>query len=301
MTMLAFRTDGDHAEICTDTLGYSPTGAKLNRCNKVTLLAPHLRGAMMMQGNATQFGASWVRALDVLAHCLDDFDALDEAARECLPRAWHDAGGSDRLSPSTAYHIGYSASAGRFVAVAYPSINGFQPTDASGFFLVPSLLSHDAEPPETLEEWVTLGTQVRAERFGAPIESGHKTIIGGELIHWRLDRDGGAQQRIIHTFDDSDEALRPLVAGTMHPLAQLDACPCGSRKVLAACHGLPVDSPCGCRNGLTWGDCCRPSGDAIAQAQAELDARNTNVGRNDPCPCGSGVKSKRCCKALVVA
>ncbi|MCX4286937.1 MAG: SEC-C metal-binding domain-containing protein, partial [Clostridia bacterium] len=30
-------------------------------------------------------------------------------------------------------------------------------------------------------------------------------------------------------------------------------------------------------------------------AQPKVAAKNTKVGRNDPCPCGSGKKYKDCC------
>jgi uncharacterized protein len=33
----------------------------------------------------------------------------------------------------------------------------------------------------------------------------------------------------------------------------------------------------------------------MARIRAELLGRWKNVGRNDPCPCGSGSKAKHCC------
>jgi preprotein translocase subunit SecA len=36
------------------------------------------------------------------------------------------------------------------------------------------------------------------------------------------------------------------------------------------------------------------AGQAVAQAPAEADPRMSGVGRNDPCPCGSGKKFKKC-------
>jgi hypothetical protein len=38
-----------------------------------------------------------------------------------------------------------------------------------------------------------------------------------------------------------------------------------------------------------------PTGHAIGQQQSSNSARPAIVGRNDPCPCGSGKKFKRCC------
>jgi len=36
-------------------------------------------------------------------------------------------------------------------------------------------------------------------------------------------------------------------------------------------------------------------GESIQEAISEADARGAKVGRNDPCPCGSGRKYKKCC------
>jgi uncharacterized protein YecA (UPF0149 family) len=33
----------------------------------------------------------------------------------------------------------------------------------------------------------------------------------------------------------------------------------------------------------------------VAPTQAQLRRRRPRVGRNEPCPCGSGLKFKRCC------
>ncbi|MCB0076247.1 MAG: SEC-C domain-containing protein [Anaerolineales bacterium] len=34
----------------------------------------------------------------------------------------------------------------------------------------------------------------------------------------------------------------------------------------------------------------------LLSAEPVLDARQTEPGRNEPCPCGSGRKYKRCCQ-----
>jgi len=39
----------------------------------------------------------------------------------------------------------------------------------------------------------------------------------------------------------------------------------------------------------------KPQSAPTAPASVMLQARAANVGRNDPCPCGSGKKFKKCC------
>jgi hypothetical protein len=39
-----------------------------------------------------------------------------------------------------------------------------------------------------------------------------------------------------------------------------------------------------------------PTGHAVGQQRVAGNSRSTKVGRNDPCPCGSGKKFKQCCR-----
>ena len=39
-------------------------------------------------------------------------------------------------------------------------------------------------------------------------------------------------------------------------------------------------------------------GAAVAQTTPSLESRGHKIGRNDPCPCGSGKKFKKCCAKL---
>src|SRR5436190_7976473 len=45
----------------------------------------------------------------------------------------------------------------------------------------------------------------------------------------------------------------------------------------------------------------KPQSAPTAPASVMLQARAANVGRNDPCPCGSGKKFKKCCGGLDAA
>jgi uncharacterized protein len=45
------------------------------------------------------------------------------------------------------------------------------------------------------------------------------------------------------------------------------------------------------------GEACRNAAREMAKASAGREARRSRVGRNDPCPCGSGKKYKKCCLA----
>lgn len=42
----------------------------------------------------------------------------------------------------------------------------------------------------------------------------------------------------------------------------------------------------------------RPSGLAQYEKPVPVELEAKRVGRNDPCPCGSGKKSKRCCRGV---
>lgn len=86
-------------------------------------------------------------------------------------------------------------------------------------------------------------------------------------------------------------------------------CPCGSGEKYRSCHGrriakaiepgpLPIDlaklrresQQVDARNERTVSAHVRASELQLAQQQ-----RTVKLGRNDPCPCGSGRKFKRCC------
>lgn len=256
MTLIAFAVQPDRAEICTDTLTYAANGRTLGRHGKVHPL-PHLNSAMLTQG-AAGLAALWAFRLSSFTEDALDFDDLDKLAAQELPATWdglnHDRPGS---SDSIVFHVGFSPAAGRFLAYGYPSINRFRRADLTDrFYAMPALLSHDPAAPADEQQWTDLARLIRRERALAPIESGHKVFIGGDVVLTRIEV-GCLQQRTIHTFDDTGLEFRQMVAGTLHPFSQLGPCPCGSGKALVVCHGFAPDSKCTCGSGRTFGACCR--------------------------------------------
>lgn len=80
-----------------------------------------------------------------------------------------------------------------------------------------------------------------------------------------------------------------------------------SDRIIGCPHEEGVDYPAGetCPQCPFWKDIDRfthePKGAAVARKTAELEGgeapKTAKVGRNDPCPCGSGKKYKKCCGA----
>lgn len=257
MTLIAFNVKPSHVDIVTDTLTYDANGRTLGRGSKVHLLA-HLDAAMLSQGSG-DLGNAWSYALSSFTEDAD-FDGLDALAQTLLPGVWEQVVVTQaRISDSIVFHLGYSREHGQFKAYAYPSITGFQRTDVTDrLYVMPAPTSEDPTEPRMVKDWVTLAKRIRHERALAPITSGLKVFIGGDVVHTRL-KVGEITQRKIHTFDDTGEEFCQMVAGTLHPLGQLGPCPCGSDTPMIDCHGLPPDGPCNCSSGKIFGECCRVS------------------------------------------
>ena len=69
------------------------------------------------------------------------------------------------------------------------------------------------------------------------------------------------------------------------------------RNRFVACEGEQFPQNYLCDGYKLFFNHCRPFVDAVAHEwrQSKQSSRNTNTGRNDPCPCGSGKKYKKCC------
>ncbi|HVL99335.1 MAG TPA: SEC-C metal-binding domain-containing protein [Egibacteraceae bacterium] len=251
------------------------------------------------------------------------------AARE---RPWYErleGLGVEFAGDLCAYFVGWSPRAGRFKAFAACASENFKPDDISDeFHATPVPLG--AQPtaverriyermgnplpsgppvsaPTSVGEWVGLAKRIhrtRAVRRDLGLtQDMWKVEVGGPVHLTRLVEGGPATQQRIHTFDAED--FRAAFTGSFHPVGQLGPCPCRSGRRYLDCHiALWQDLPCHCESGDTLRNCCKldlDSAEAVEWLSEYPDLarpvppRQAKVGRNEPCPCGSGVKAKKCC------
>lgn len=281
MTFIAFSTTQRRADIATDTLSYSGAAQSLGHTTKLYPL-PHVATVVLTQGDHV-FGVMAKANLDALAEYSPDLDAILEEAPAVLRRVWAtEQAERTGLPDSTVYLVGYSPARETFAAHALTSEDEFQPLDLGHFHVTPSpldvrpsdielgrlaevvraddLRTLEARPkpvaPSGARGWVDLAKSARAQRALAPVETGLKTFVGGDLHLTRLDRDS-VTTRKVHTFTDSGEEFRTMIAGTYHPQAQLGPCPCGSRsRWVECCLRSHHAADCLCGSGETFRDCC---------------------------------------------
>lgn len=286
MTFVAFAPYADKAEVLTDTTSYGRTLRTMGHKSKVHAL-PHLDCVFLTQGQS-QFGA-WVGHFLAQLDEVPTFADLTEQAAELAADAWRfvnrqaDDLELGRPVPSALFLLGPIRD--RFRAFGYSSHNEFERTEHEGLTVMPVPLDppmrisdHEAgtlaegpchpndlaelrrRPPGTvprnLDEWVALGVAARESRAMLPPHSGLKTLVAGSLLHTRVKR-GLVTTRTAHEFDDEGQEFFELVAGTLHPQAQLGPCLCGSGRRAVDCH-MPAtfDEPCPCESGRTLRDCC---------------------------------------------
>lgn len=274
MTLIAFNAEADAAHIMTDTLSYLPTGRRMGVASKIDLM-PHADAAMLSQGPGS-LSAAWRYTLAVSGQDAASIDDLDGLATELLPPLWDqlveqepfpDDVGADAI----VFHIGYSPAHGRMKAYSYPSNLGFARQDVSdGAYIIPTPVSNPPDPVSD-DDWRDLALTLRRERALADITTRLKVLIGGDVLLTRMEP-GAVTQRRIHTFDDRPDSpeFQQMVAGTLHPVAQLGPCLCGSDRIQALCHAIPDDRDCPCGSGHPHGGCCRMPTDDLRSAQAEL-------------------------------
>jgi hypothetical protein len=270
MTMIAFTVRPDGASIITDTLSYLQNGRSLGTVGKVHPM-PHLDAVVITQGGS-EFGRLWKFYVDRNELAFDD---LGPVAAEVLPLLWADH--EDQYG-ATVFHVGYSPQAGRFKAYAHSSKRGFVPEDVTDEMVAMPLPLSDppGHRPESEADWTDLAVQIRRERALAPI--GLKVFVGGDVFLTSLER-GSITQRKIHTFDDSGDEFRLMVAGTAHPLGQLGDCTCGSGQMMALCHQYKPNEPCACMSGQPFRACCSVTPEQILAERAARREAAAAAGR----------------------
>lgn len=301
MTLVAFDVADDRAEVVTDTLAYSEPGMRWVWPEEdKTLTLDRLAAVVACQGTG-DFTDLWLARARTLAETARSFDefvtAADVGVRDCweVVQDYLDAHnrrtGASKRARSTTFLVGWSHRAGRFVAYGYASHLGWERVEVDTPFVMPtpvgarpsslelSMLSAEAgaslpgypslEPGTDL---VAAAKRARRTRALALPQTGRKWVVGGSLVRTVVTRDGCTTE-IVHRFDDLDapgDEFKLLVAGTLHPYAQLGPCPCGSGQRASGCHLMPPEVPCPCQSGERFGDCCRVSwADVEAQAERE--------------------------------
>lgn len=316
MTLLAVHAEPHRARILFDQLHYNApaTFAEPARIPKGVVL-PGLDAASACAGDF-DVALAWQTVARAVAR---RFDGLDEFAiefpgvfRRIQRQRW-----GDESPELAAWVVGWSPGRGRFVALSATSMGGFRFEDASDAVnIMPAptgyaptaaeqrcrasagrdpLPDGDPYPPPASDaDWADLALEAHEERAEALDDT--KVLIGGDVTLLELTR-AGVERRVVHRFDAADRAA--MLRGTVHRSQQLGPCICGSGVRMLDCH-LPevFDKPCICRSGRTFRDCCRVQ-DAPPVEPAQ-PAASSKVGRNDPCPCGSGAKHKRCCALAAV-
>lgn len=271
MTLIAFHVQPHRADIITDTLSYSSNASEISTGALKAHPLPQIDAVTLSQG-AMELGAVWRYFVNM--QLPPNFDSLEQLAVENLPALGAEIGlpghmvdPGPAVDDAVVFQIGYSADSGRFKASAYSRRQNWQQHDVTDLLVcMPLLISdHDGHPPRSVDQWIALAQRVRNERALAPI--GLKVIVGGEVFHTVLER-GAVTQRKVHTFDDTGEEFRRIVAGTDHPDAQLDDCTCGSGRLAVLCHTWPPGKACNCRSGQQFEDCCKVTPEQILAARA---------------------------------
>ena len=296
MTLIAFATHGETADIITDTFAYDNNVRHSGHASKVTGL-PHIDAALMTQGNAA-FGTVAAVMLGTLVYEAPTFDDLVNVAPDELRGVWGDtprAGGGE----ATVFLVGWSPSRERFAAFGFAADTDFVPWEIDGTFIMPSPLVYRpselelsrlegsvnmTDPsalsealrelplpptPTSRDEWVDLALDAKLQRsssMGAGMVYG-KVMISGSLHLTRLER-GKQTVEVVHTFDTSGPEFLDMVSGTLHPVAQLAACGCGSgARFIDCCMAAHRDESCPCGSSKALKDCCMVSVGADVAAE----------------------------------
>lgn len=307
MTLIAFHTTADGATIMTDSMVAPHVSSyPIGNITKVKMFN-HLETAVICQGGVT-VDRHWIDKIGARDD-LKDFDELTELATEFLPEMYrqlqHDvdahnamAGGPGaRLAPAVIFHVGYSPSRGRYLALSFSSDEGFAATEINTMHVMPSPIDYRPSPieerrlrrvhrahfddegmvdtftskpmaiaPTSLEGWRELAVTVREQRSHANVLTGFKTMIGGSVTLTQMQR-GVVAQTVVHRFDEDGDEFAHMLEGTLHPLGQVAACPCGSEdRFIDCCIGVAASDRCVCGSGNDFAECC------MAQAEVATSA-----------------------------
>lgn len=287
MTMIAIAVSHDRAEVMTDSLGYTRMASQLGRTGK-SVTIPHLDTVVATQGDKF-FGDQAKSTALMVAGDAFTFDELADNMREPLRELWklRLADYPDACS-GWVFLAGYSPRESRFIGYWWAADNDFVQHRFDGLFVTPSPWSmlpssvelarceaalQEYQPddvdvvvpawssrapgpvPETPEQWVYLAETVRQQRATRD-EGCLRVLVGGDVFHTTVKR-GRVLTKRIHSFNDSGEEFRRMIANTWHPQGQLAPCWCGSRKGWMQCHGAKtLDQVCDCGSGERFRDCC---------------------------------------------
>ncbi len=296
MTLIAFHAQADRADVITDTGSYSRGNRRVASDPKIAPLpGPGGVVVTQGSGTFGRLWRDRVAALAATARDFDDlarqaradlrstWAALDQQVQD-TNRA---EGTTTELANSTVFLIGYSARERRYRAYGFASDQKWTRMTLHGLYVMPSPLTvrpgpvelerlakhfranfDDATPvdqlrslptptpPTSVEEWVQLARDVREERAMAPLYSGFKTVVSGDVVHTAVTA-GGVSSRVVHTYDDGPEETARMYAGTLHPAAQAAACDCGSgSRYVDCCLAQIANEACPCGSGTTFAGCC---------------------------------------------
>lgn len=293
MTLIAIACRGDRAEFITDTLSYSG-GLRHLALSTKSVNIPHLDAAIIGQGDS-EFTYQAEILLLKAAGIVASFDELIEAAPLCLQDiagALH-AATLEHLTESTIFLVGYSTKRKKFDAYLMASEDGFQARRISGLHVMPApfsakpskleldrLIRRSLDGEEVLEtelerlfkqwrsqprtpapsgikDWLRLAFTARTERSLQPFL---RTPVDGKVFLTRLSRGSSETVLIVEEFDPTGEDFQLMVAGTLHPSAQLGPCPCPDGPegltLLECCLVPHLDQPCECGSSRNLRDCC---------------------------------------------
>lgn len=280
MTLISFATYGDHAEFITDTTSYTRYVEQLGITTKHATLN-HLDAAVLTQGCSTFGDYATVGALKLAGDCagFDEMVGRYQATLVATLADLPEVGDRD----CTAFLLGYSENAAQFVAYVYAAEQGFKPLRVTQWLMptpwslrpsgielrrVREVIGHtplwpQVEPrwttqpkmvaPRSVEEWVDLALIAHEQRTA---DHYFQILVLGSVLHTRLER-GASLTRRVHNFEHTTEEFRAILAGTRHPIGQMQDCHCGSGETYRDCHLRPYwTDACGCASGRTFYECC---------------------------------------------
>jgi hypothetical protein len=282
MTMIAFNVRPNRVDVLTDSVSYTTSAHEVDfdRSEKVHPIE-HLPGVVITQG-PVPFGDGWRNILAEMAPKPEftsaGFAELASLHETLLPDLWDAFGYDGPHDTGTVFLVGYDAASKRMSAVGFFSTMGFAAVPLEEFFVMPPPLDVpqravmrtgagvavsavlDVGAPSNPAGWASFAQTIRRQRghaFPPPWgQPGEKVLVGGTVTLTSVTA-RGIRQDVVHRFEEDDQALAQLMAGTIHPAGQAAPCPCGSARSYAACHLTQhLDEPCLCRSGATLADCC---------------------------------------------